>query len=415
MTRMGLLLCLVATGCEAPSATKPDDDGNTDTTEFPPVGDPPEGLTETIPEGLVDEQDPLFRNDVVHQMRITLSPGAEDALTVNPREYVYARIEVDGMEFEVEMRLKGSSTFNPISGKPSIKVRTDQLVPGQEIFGHEGFNLHNQDADQSFMGEHLSYYVTREAGLPSSDTGYSVLMINGVYKGLYGLTQRKDQEWLDRWYDDPTGSLYEGVRTEMTDPVCPDPFVEAWSCWTLDHMGDADSPQDIPTLNQRMTNPPDMYTAVDTTFDMADFINGLAAEMVLGHWDSYSGNGNNTHIYYQTATDTWHMSPWSQDLAFSRPVWGNCNTQGTAKNFYQYGDLGAWCQNNQQCNQLLDTRAVEILQLMDQLDMDQKVQDTRDLIEPYMQNEPGVNINTWQSHVSCAADFMRNRRNQLGY
>jgi len=265
------------------------------------------------------------------------------------------------------------------------------------------------------MGEHLSYYITREAGLPSSQTGYAIVAINGVYKGLYGITQRKDQEWLDTWYDDPTGSIYEGVRTEMTDPVCPDPFVESWSCWTLDHAGDTDSPADIPNLNSRMTNPPDMWTAVESTFVMDDFINGLAAELVVGHWDSYSGNGNNTHIYHQTATDTWHMSPWSQDLAFGRPVRGSCNSYGLSKGNYQFGDLGAWCQGHAQCDQRLDTRAVEILDLIDTLDMNERVQTTYDLLQPHIANEPGTDVASWTTHVTCAAEFMQGRRAQLGY
>jgi len=416
MKRFAFLVCLLVGGCESPETTTPKGGDTVDDTDPLPTNQiPPEGTSEVVPEGLVTDQDPLYRDDMVHQIRFTISPGNEQNLLSDPRTYVPARIEVDGREFEVEMRLKGSSTFAPLTGKPSIKVRADQIVPGQEIFGHEGFNLHNQNADKSFMGEHLSYYVTRQAELPSSQTGYAIVAINGVYKGLYGMTQRKDQEWLDTWYDDPTGSLYEGVRTEPTDPICPDPFVEQWSCWTLDHAGDSDSPQDIPNLNSRLTNPPDMFTAVDTTFDMADFINGLAAEMVLGHWDSYSGNGNNTHIYHQTATDTWHMSPWSQDLAFGRPVWGSCNSYGLQKRDYDYGDLGEWCQANQQCNQLLDTRAVEILDLIDTLNMDQKVQETYDLLLPHIQNEPGTDVNAWNPHVTCARDFMQNRRQQLGY
>ena len=390
--------------------------GDTDTdVNVPTVPDEPQGLVETVPDGLLTDQDPLFRDDLVHQIRFTLSPASESALESEPREYAPARIEIDGQEFEVEMRLKGSSTFSPLSGKPSIKVRVDQLVPGQEIYGHEGFNLHNQTADQSFMGEHLSYYVTRQAGLPSSQTGYAFVVINGIYKGLYGITQRKDQEWLDTWYDDPTGSLYEGVRTEMTDPVCPDPFVESWSCWTLDHAGDTDSPADIPNLNSRLTNPPDMWTAVDSVFVMDDFINGLALEMVLGHWDSYSGNGNNTHIYHQTATDTWHLSPWSQDLAFGRPVWGSCNSYGLSKGDYQFGDMGAWCQGHPQCNQALDARAIEILDLIDTLDMGQRAQDTYALLQPHIVNESGITVQTWTDHVTCAVDFMAGRRAQLGY
>ena len=407
-------VCAFIWGCEPD--TGPLQGGENDpTTPALPTQAPPEGVVEEVPEGLMPEQDPLFRDDFVHEIRFTLSPASESALTSLPREYAPVRIDIDGQVFEVEMRLKGSSTFSPLTGKPSMKVRVDQLVPGQEIFGHEGFNLHNQSADQSFMGEHLSYYITREAGLPSMQTGYAIVAINGVYKGLYGITQRKDQEWLDTWYDDPTGSIYEGVRTEMTDPVCPDPQVESWSCWTLDHAGDTDSPADIPNLNNRLTNPPDMWVAVESAFEMDDFINGLATEMVIGHWDSYSGNGNNTHIYHQPATDTWHMSPWSQDLAFGRPVWGSCNSYGLSKSDYQFGDLGAWCQGHDQCNQRLDTRAVEILDLIDTLDMAQRAMDTYDLLQPHILNEPGMDVATWATHVTCAVDFMQGRRAQLGY
>ena len=99
-------------------------------TELPDMILPP--ITEEwIGDDLVTDDDPLFRNDLVHSIAFRLTDDDYNALSFDPDEYVPAQLEIDGQRFRVEMRLKGSSTFEPISGKPSIKVRVDQLVRGR--------------------------------------------------------------------------------------------------------------------------------------------------------------------------------------------------------------------------------------------------------------------------------------------
>ena len=251
--------------------------------------------------------------------------------------------------------------------------------------------------------------------MPSSRTGFAVVTINDDYRGLYSVVERKDQEFLDRWYDDPTGSVFEGVRTEMHHGLCAPGSSDSWACWEMDHVGDNDSIAVLDRLNEAYTEPFDFLPTMAAFFDLDGFVNGLAGEMVVGHWDSYSGNGNNTHIYYEPAADRWHMSPWSMDLAFSRPVGSNCNQVGLYKSNYRYGRLGALCQDDPICDQALDARADEILTLMEGLDMPTITADAVALLQPHVEQEPGTSVASWQGHVQCALDYMAGRRNQLGY
>lgn len=374
---------------------------------------PPWSSNELVPDGLSPDE-ALFRWDVVHEIRFTSTPEDIQRLQNNPRTYAPTTIYFDGVEVVVGMRLKGSSTYRPLSGKPSLKIKLDAGTPGYSLFGVEGFNLHNQVADPSFIGEHLGYLLMREMGVPAPRTGLAAVWLGNQYKGLYTITERKDKDWIKAWYDDPTGSLYEGVGCDVNGGG-------GWGgsgvdCWEVDTVGSNDSIEDLRQFLLAMnTNGPTFWNNFDANVDVDITTRGLATEWVMGHWDSYSGNLNNYHLYHEPATGKWSLTPWSMDLTFGRPVGGNCNQTPTDRGSFTTGLLARRCSNAAACDALVVEAAGEVLDRIDALDVDTTLRSLTDVMEPWIAIEPDPSVATrWQGQVICSRNYMLNRRAMLG-
>jgi spore coat protein CotH len=147
-------------------------------------------------------------------VRLTLSDAAAARLAVDPFTYVEGTLDMLGQTLVVGVRIKGSSTLESLSDKPSLKVKLDEIVPGQAILGVEAFNLHNSALDPSMMAEVLAYGMYRDAGLPAPSTGYATVDLQvgsspAEYRGLYVIVEQKNSEFLDQWYTSDEGGLYE--------------------------------------------------------------------------------------------------------------------------------------------------------------------------------------------------------------
>ncbi|HMV67840.1 MAG TPA: CotH kinase family protein [Myxococcota bacterium] len=409
-------LLMLSAGCVVPGQTPDDnDDSDVDTPDDPtddsdddtlPVR--PWEMTEDIPDGMMPE-DGLFRIDKVVDVRLELSSQARSRLNSDPRSYVPARLRMYGQTFDVGMRLKGSSTFQSLDQKPSIKIAFDYSVQGQELFGYEGFNLHNCTADAAYTGDVVAHRMLRLAGVPSLKSGYVQVYIDGQLKGLYAIVQRKDHDWLNEWFSDGSGSLYEGQGCDFT----------GWGanpgCWNLDQAGDNDTRQDLNDFLTAMnTNGQAFWNTFGTRMDYDLVVRSFAAEWVLGHWDSYTGNLNNYHLYHNPTTDQWSLSPWSLDLAWSRPVGGACHTIGVNKAHYRSGSLGSRCQDDRDCDNLLEQHADDIMTLIEGYDVRGLFDQIEQTIEPYVRADPnGPGVQRWRQEFQCARDFIRNRRPEL--
>src|SRR3954447_18233841 len=84
-----------------------------------------------------DEAEPIYRTASVNVIELGLSPEAEAALEAEPEEYVggtFSMSTTDGTPagertlltptpLQAEIRLKGNSSFLPLSGKAGFKIK----------------------------------------------------------------------------------------------------------------------------------------------------------------------------------------------------------------------------------------------------------------------------------------------------
>jgi hypothetical protein len=421
MSRLPLLpLLLLGVGCVATPGERPIDSEDPDT-EDPTTEDPadpadpgepgpvrPWELVEDVPDGLMPE-DALFRIDKIIDLRIGLTPNARSRLNADPHTYVPATLRMYGQQLEVGVRLKGSSTFQSLGQKPSMKIAVDFSVPGQEVFGYEGFNLHNCVADAAYTGDVVGHRMLRLAGVPSLRTGYVQVYIDNELKGLYAIVQRKDHDWLEEWFGDASGSLYEGLGCDLAGPGANP------GCWNIDQEGTGDTRQDLNQfVNAMAVNGAAFWNAFGTRMDYDLVVRGFAAEWLIGHWDSYTGNLNNYHLYHDPTADTWSLSPWSLDLSWARPVGGDCHTIGVNKAHYRSSVLGQRCQDDPDCDRLLEDHADDIMTRIENYDVRGLFDEIEQNIEPYVRADPnGPGLQRWRQEFSCAKSFIRDRRPEL--
>ncbi len=115
----------------------------------------------------------LFTDDEVHPVSLTLDDAGWAALLAAPTTYVEATFSDESRSLRVGVRLKGYSSFQPLTGKPNIRVSFDHYVDGQRYDGLEAVDLINEVEDPAAMSEALAYRIFRSAGQPASRTGFA--------------------------------------------------------------------------------------------------------------------------------------------------------------------------------------------------------------------------------------------------
>src|SRR5688500_1386801 len=68
--------------------------------------------------------------EVCPEVALTIEPDAIAALEAQPRAYVKAMITYEGATYgPIGVHLKGQNSFQPITGKPSLRLKIDKYIP----------------------------------------------------------------------------------------------------------------------------------------------------------------------------------------------------------------------------------------------------------------------------------------------
>ncbi len=361
----------------------------------------------------------LFADDAVHALTLTLDDAAWASLLAVPDAYVEATFSDGDAELRVGVRLKGYSSWQPLTGKPNVRVRFDHIVPGQRHDGLEAVDLVSEAEDPAAMSEALAYRVFRAAGLPASRTGFASLTMNGEAYGLYTLVEKKDDVLVARiWPDDDAGSLYES-SSERWPCDFDDGGAPRCDCWEQDEVGADDTRADLETLCAVATDTPDAdwYGAITTAVDWEDVSRHMAMEIVLDAHDHYAGYMGNVYLYHRPVDGGWSMLPASMNSAFgsARYVPGSCGTSGRVPADFAGGLLARRCWADAACAEDLGVAmawAVDALVASDALE---RVDAWEALLAPYAETDArrGYAPADFHTHVACVRDWLAARPEAL--
>ena len=361
------------------------------------------------------EEDPwtrgetLFSPDVIHDFALQVPPSSLSSLSSQPFEYADATLISEGEELDVGIRIKGSSSYDDIYGKPSLKVNVNWLDEGQTFHGYKKFNLHNQTYDPMLMSEDLTLRMFRDAGLPASRSGYAWLTLNGQDYGLYSVIEPHGDQFLARWFDDNDGNLYEDGENSCDFDSCGCFEAEEWDEGTDDAlwaMCQAVSAEDA-----------SWEEAAREHWDWDQLVGFMAMEAALGHWDSYSYDLSNFRIYHEPTLDRWSMVPSSTDLSFSYRPWSDpdCGDYANDPDGYDMGLLAAKCELSETCQAEFVEGVLAVAEQLEAMDTTATVAAAAERIRElvYADDRKRYSNSDFEEHVACVTAWLDQRPGEL--
>lgn len=388
--------------------------GDPDTAAPPAVAAPealPGDSAEVVDTGDDPPDEPGLYDDptTIWALSIELDDDAWDELRRDGRDYVPATLRWEDRSWTVAVHIKGSSSWQGIDEKPSLVVDVNREDPDQEAFGAKKFYLQNECYDPSHMSSALSYRFYREWGFPASRTAFATLEVNGRDYGFYNVLEPHNDDFLQAWFAEPDGNLYENrdAYCDVTDVACME--VEE-----SDEGGDEALVRLGAAAEARGAA---WRPAVEPLLAWDRFVDALALEIVLVHWDSYSYDLSNYQLYHEPVADDWTLLTQSMDLDYGFRPWSypDCGQYGMDIDKYTMGMLAGSCHKDASCKAELVERVAEYADLLEAADGAARVRELDAQIGAAVKADPRryYDDRDYDEHVACLQTFFAERPAQL--
>ncbi len=362
-------------------ARLPDRTGGPQRTAWP-TPDLPNG--DTASPSLDAATETIFLSDTVHRIDFTLTQDAFERINTRDGNWGQAAMSFDGLAFDsVGLRLKGSASFDLMNGKPAFKVDMNRGVPGTRLRTLKGFNLHNGNVyDPTRARDHISYTLAREAGLMAPRVSWAEVYVNGQL--FYMLIESHDDQMIEANFPGlgETGYIFEPNESRSGG--------WSWNDFGSGNAGDWDMEEGAfppdPGVTEAISTVDDLVAGNATDAAVAELWNHvekdvllsyMAWESVVSHTDGYKAP-NNWRVFVHPVDYKIHLLPAGAE-------WTWDNTPGT---LYWGGALASWCLENGTCRREYGARALEVAELVGELDLQQEFEDVSAMLAPYIAQDP---------------------------
>lgn len=222
-----------------------------------------------------------------------------------------ARVSVDGETYEeVAVRKKGFvGSLSTL--RPSLKVNFGTFVDGQTHSGMKRMTLNNNKSDPSNTHQCMAYDLFAQAGAIAPRCNFARVRVNGVDLGVYSHIESIKKPMLRRHFEDDGGNLYEGQGADFSANR-----VDLMELKTNEAENDR---SDLDAVVAALESDDDaLLDTLGEVVDIDAFLTFWAMEVMVGHWDSYSGGSNNYLTYDDPTSGRFFFIPWGTDGAFSQ-------------------------------------------------------------------------------------------------
>jgi hypothetical protein len=313
----------------------------------------------------------FYAPDAVHEVRVSLTEEARRDLEKDGRLWVPARVTVDGLEFpNAGVRRKGSTTWQGLSDKPSIKVKLREFGPGPRLAGLERLTLNNMVSDPAQAREVIALRLWRGLDVTATRANWARLWIDEQPYGVYANIESLDDEWLQRRYD-----LYDGDLWEANDDA--DFTKSGLPFWELSEgVGDL---APLEALADALAHEaPSFDEQVGHLVDVDHFLQYWAACLVTGATDGYPFHLNDAFVYADPGNGgRFDFVPWGLDES-----WGDTFSK------YTTGALAQACEDDPACEARLDDATRAALATLDGLDVAGIVAESYAVSDPLVAEDP---------------------------
>lgn len=235
---------------------------------------------------------------------------SRNARSGGPRPEVLVTVREGTNRYElVSLHLKGSGgSFQPVDAKPALTLHFNERDSGQRFHGLEKVSLNNSIQDKTFLCEYIGRRMFAAAGIPVPRSTHATVTLNGRRLGLYVLVEGWNKSFLQRHFADAKGNFYEpAFRADL-----PGPFPVKSGVAPDDHRA-------VEALAAAVNEPDEerRWAALGRTLDRDRFIDFMALEVLLDHWDGYGGSRNNYRIFHDRSVDKIVYLPHGLDQLFA--------------------------------------------------------------------------------------------------
>lgn len=272
--------------------------------------------------------DSLFQKDKVIDIKVEIPESDWKNILDNPlaEEYKSADVTIDGNTIKnVGFRTKGNLTLRSVansdSDRYSFRIKLDKYVKGQNLLGLDEIVVNNMYADPSFMREYLSYEALKSIGANVPETVFANIYVNEKLQGFYLCIEAIDDSYLERNFGNNNGNLYKQEKGSTLQ------YVEGGSYDSYEQKnGDDLSKTDLKTLIKTLNEMPQGEKRdIEKVLDVDSALKYIAANTVLGNYDSYNGNmAQNYYLYGQKGKVT--VLPWDYNMSMGGFGGGNIST-----------------------------------------------------------------------------------------
>ncbi len=254
--------------------------------------------------------DDVFAGPIM-SLAITLEPTEVERLKKDERNYAEATLTEGTKVFKnVAIKLKGSAgSFQGFDGKPGLTLNFDKLKGAERFHGMKKFHLNNCNQDGTYLHELIGGEIARKAGVPASRCTHAFVTLNGRDMGLYVLKEAFTRDFLARFYPDTTGDLYDGGFVHEIDEN------------TEKDMGDPKDKRDIKELVAACQEGDNAkrWERLGKILDIDKYLQFMAMEDILCHWDGYNFNRNNYRFYKDPSTGKFSFFVHGMDQVLNDP------------------------------------------------------------------------------------------------
>jgi len=278
------------------------------------------------PDGNTCEYDGLFDPATIVEVNIEMAPANWDFIRTQTRKDLFGEksrsepfyspfiyrtgtVTVNGeVLHNVGIRKKGF-VGSLDENKPSLKVKFDEYVAGQELFGLDRLTLNNNKSDPTFVRQCIAYSLFRKAGVPAPRCNFAHVTVNGQNLGLFSNVESIKERFLARHFSNNDGRLYEGTESDFREG----------QIGTFEAKTNQDNPDrsDLLAIQTALELPDEQLKAVlPQLINIDRFMNFWAIEMLVNHGDGYTRGTNNFFIYFEPTTGLMEFIPWGADKVF---------------------------------------------------------------------------------------------------
>ncbi len=162
--------------------------------------------------------------DTVNTIEIIFSESNWDEILDNlyaagNEERLVGTAIINGVQFDsVGVRYKGNSSYRPDRIKNPLNIKLDYILEDQLLDGYGTLKLANCFKDPSFIREALSYEIAGTY-LPTSNSNFTNVYINGDLIGLYSSVQDVDKFFMNTHFNYDENARIKGELTGGPQPV----------------------------------------------------------------------------------------------------------------------------------------------------------------------------------------------------